>query len=258
MRARSGGQFEHGGVTIRIVGSIDDLLGGSGGRPSNTFLSSSLTLAPAGSSDLLELPFTFGALSLQHESFEGNRIHVRYSLQVTMKRSISDRTFERTLWIQNRDSLPSISDHIPKPMKLDVGLQEMLKLAITMEDSEFDWKGIIKGWLNFEMVQAPIISADLCILRRELMGPLPNEKDIPFTVPSPEEFIARFQILEGAVERGDQIPYRFHLASCLDEHAAATKVDEHGLYAIKYYAFFELQDTENRRFYKAQEIVIRR
>lgn len=255
LRARSGGQFDHGGVTIRIVGSIDDLLGS---RPPNIFLSSSLTLAPAGSADLLELPFTFGALSLQHESFEGGRIHVRYSLQVTMKRSISDRTFERTLWIQDRHSIPRPAEKISKPVNLDVGLDEMLKLVISMEDSEYDWKGIIKGKFKFDMVQAPIVSADLCILRREFLGPLPSDKDIPFTVPSSEEFISRFQILEGSVERGDQIPFRFHLASCLDEHSAVTKIDEHGLYAIKYFAFFEQQDTENRRFYKAHEIKIRR
>jgi hypothetical protein len=177
-----------------------------------------------------------------------------------MRRSISDRTFERTLWVQNAGRKTSgISRHISRPLKLEVGLQDIFKLAIDMADSEFHWNSIITGQLRFEMVQASIIAADLCILRREMVGPLPPEDtDIPFAVPMPEEFIARFQILEGSVERGDLIPFRFHLASCLDQHAAPTTVDEHGLYAIKYFVFFELQDTENRRFYKAQEIAIKR
>lgn len=261
MRRRGGGRIDHNGISIELSGTIDDLT--LAGR-CRTFLASSLILTPDGNqstpSELLQLPFSFGALSLPHASFEGARLQIRYFLRVTVKRSMADRTFERTLWVEPIPSKKLADSDMNNEnitrARLEVGLDSMMSLSIELDDGPYTWLGLLRGRLLFTSLSISLVSADLCIIRREYI-PAPKEPPTTaFQVPEPSEFISRFQILEGPVRTGDEIPFRFHLASCLSEHSVPTCSEEHGLYAVRYYAFFELQDSQQRRFYKAHEIVI--
>jgi len=265
---------QHEGIDIELNGTIDDT---SLAGKIISFLSSTLTLAPPSSSStsagsdplLLELPFNFGALSLPHGSFEGGRLQVRYALRVCVRRSLADRFYERTLWVEHQQDIGKdkiVADGTPvKVAKLEVGLDQMLSLRIELLDpAAYIWRGVVRGRLHFLLVHTPIVSADICLLRREYIPAPPTPVDQSttqeqpvFAAPSSSEILARFQILDGTVLRGDQVPFRFHLASCLDEHAVETRREEHGLYAIQYYLFFELQDRQDRKFYKAHEIIIK-
>jgi len=63
--------------------------------------------------------------------------------------------------------------------------------------------------------------------------------------------------MHGAAQRGDAVPFRFHFASCLDEHtAAASHWDEKGLFSIRYFLFITIKDSDQKQYYKIQEIKI--
>lgn len=267
IKSRNGGRIFHGGVTIELVGMIEDVTTTAGARPT-IFLSSSLTLDPGSTnSPIQEHSFNFGALTLPHESFEGAQLHIRYFLRASVKRTLSARTVERTLWIQSKPGVAvgKVPNGLEGPVTLEVGLDGILQLSIHLSGTNFDYNGILEGKLDFALVKANICGADLCIVRREQMGKergaLDEDGKPIFTLPNdPSAFLARFQILEGPVERGVTIPFRFHMASCLHENSCPSRVDEHGLYSIRYYMFFELREgpERSRKFYKAQEFTLTR
>ncbi len=257
VKLRCGGDIAHDGISIQLLGFIEDI-SVSAGKP-HYFISSTLKLSPdSNDTDLVELPFSFGAIGLPYESFEGNRLQIRYALKAILKRTFSDKSVERTIWVKSKESIRK--PLLVKPTLMEVGLEEYLQLTISLTNTNHTWKGILRGKMDFQLVKASIVGAELCIIRREEINPgrpvpeatLPH----PFPVPTASEVLARHQIIDGPIQRNDKIPFRFHLASCLSENTTPTAIDPHGLFSIRYYLFIELHDKEGRKFYKAHELSI--
>lgn len=247
----------HSGITVHLVGAIEDLRRASA---TQGFLRSSLVLAPPSSIEPdapVQLAFDFGALGLPYESFEGSHVQVRYYVRVAVRRTLSDRIAERTLWVSQAPARAGAPAPPDPPVTLDAGKQDVMQMSLGLDRSRQTWNGIVCGSLTFHSLSTPILAADVCLIRRESIGaPAAPPAGAPphFAIPADEEFLARHQVMDGPAEPGDRVPFRFHLASCLDEFATATVVEQ--LYAIRYYLFLVLHDALGHKYYKAHELTL--
>lgn len=220
-------------------------------RP-NQFLFSSLVLAPPGASvEPIKASFDFGAIGLPYESFDGKKIQVRYAVRVVVKRTLSDRVYERTVWVEEQ-SKETIADQEESSVTYQLGITDSIEIEFKMDRTKVDCHGTLKGSLTLKHVVPSIVHAELVLFRLEHIGqdwPQDRKK-----YPEGDEPIVRYQILEGPAQTGDVIPFRFHMNSCLDEHASKTKITPN--YSIIYQMFMVLRDSEDRKLYKAQEITV--
>lgn len=89
------------------------------------------------------------------------------------------------------------------------------------------------------------------------------------------ENLIKFEIMDGAPVRGESIPVRLFLNSCLEvrgslffsqsslippslsvQHLTPTYRNIHTKFSVKYYLNLVLVDEEDRRYFKQQEIIL--
>jgi hypothetical protein len=247
------GNVEHNGVVLRLVGviQVEDAL-------QSDFLDSTLKLLPVGGEPLspdkpVELAFSFGALGLPFDSFEGQRVTVRYSLELHVKRSFADVHKERTLWVIGHKSKATHDDAIiDRPVSMEIGLAVFLHIQISLERTVFPTDGIVTGSILFLLVGTEIREARLQVLRREVL--VSEEGEAASLGPKEGEVLGTHQIMGGLAQRGDRIPFRFHLGTTA---AGPTKIGVGGVFSIRHYLMVTFHDQEDRKYFKSQEITIR-
>lgn len=248
------GNVDHNGVVLRLVGVIQ--VEGRDGQ--DDFLDSSLKLLPATNGEALipdhpiELGFSFGALGLPFDSYEGQRVTVRYYLELQMKRSFSDVHKERTLWVighQQQSKLPI--DSSPNPISMEIGLTVFLHIQINLTRTVLPKDGIVEGSVLFLLVGTEIREARLQLIRREIL--VSEEQEAVSLGPKEGQILGSHQIMHGLAQRGDRIPFRFLLATT---DVGPTKVAVGGVFSIRYYLMVTFHDQEDRKYFKSQEIMI--
>lgn len=146
------------------------------------------------------------------------------------------------------------------PVSLNLGLETALHLHVDLDRTVFKWNDVLKGRLHFQLVVCDLVGVDLVLFRRERIASGPPKSattESGIAIPEEHEIIARHHVMHGAAQRGDVVPFRFHFASCLDEHtAAASHWDEKGLFSIRYFLFITIKDADEKQYYKIQEIKI--
>lgn len=246
--------MEHNGVVLRLVGviQVEDAI-------QNDFLDSTLKLLPAGGEALspdkpVELAFSFGALGLPFDSYEGQRVTVRYYLELHVKRSFADVHKERTLWVIGQKPKKIDGDDnavVDRPVSMEIGLAVFLHIQISLDRTVFPVDGIVTGSILFLLVGTEIREARLQILRREVL--LSEEHEANSLGPKDGEILGTHQIMSGLAQRGDHIPFRFHLGTTA---VGPTKVAVGGVFSIRYYLMVTFHDQEDRKYFKSQEITI--
>lgn len=87
---------------------------------------------------------------------------------------------------------------------------------------------------------------EIAIIKRETTGSGPNT----FTE---NETIAKYEIMDGAPVKGESIPIRVFLAGY---DLTPTMRDINKKFSVKYFLNLVLMDTEDRRYFKQQEITL--
>lgn len=88
----------------------------------------------------------------------------------------------------------------------------------------------------------------IAIIKRESTGSGANTYN-------ESETLIKFEIMDGAPVRGESIPVRLFLNSCV-EHLTPTYRNVHTKFSVKYYLNLVLVDEEDRRYFKQQEIIL--
>jgi vacuolar protein sorting-associated protein 26 len=87
---------------------------------------------------------------------------------------------------------------------------------------------------------------EIAIIKRETTGSGPN-------IFNENETIAKYEIMDGAPVRGESIPIRVFLAGY---DLTPTMRDVNKKFSVKYFLNLVLMDTEDRRYFKQQEITL--
>ena len=107
---------------------------------------------------------------------------------------------------------------------------------------------MIVGKIYFLLVRIKIKHMELSIVRRETTGSGQNQYN-------ESETITKFEIMDGAPVRGETIPIRLFLGGF---DLTPTFRDVSKKFRARYYLNLVLNDEENRRYFKQQEITLYR
>jgi hypothetical protein len=132
------------------------------------------------------------------------------------------------------------------PIKMEVGIEDCLHIEFEYNKSKYHLKDVIVGKIYFLLVRIKIKHMEIAIIKRETTGSGPN-------IFNENETIAKYEIMDGAPVRGESIPIRVFLAGY---DLTPTMRDVNKKFSVKYFLNLVLMDTEDRRYFKQQEITL--
>lgn len=218
----------------------------AGLKPSITFCHLSNSLAAEGKligGEIEEFPFEFKRIEITHESYNGRHLQLKYFVKVTVKRGLGDVTSQRTIWVRDLTPNPIVPD---EGWQLEVGLEDQLHINFTSNKKRYALNEIIEGELHFSLVNLKIKSADLSIVRREIVGSQITDQEV----------LQRFQIIEGSPARYDTIPFKLPLSNLRDLTPTLKEIEKAA--SLLYFINLIIYDIDGRRYFKQQEIQLYR
>ncbi|XP_013197706.2 vacuolar protein sorting-associated protein 26B-like [Amyelois transitella] len=237
---KPGSKLEHQGIKVELIGQIE-LFYDRGNH--HEFISLVKELARPG--DLLQhtsYPFEFANVEKPYEVYTGANVRLRYFLRATIVRRLTDIVKEVDIAVHTLCSYPDVLNSI----KMEVGIEDCLHIEFEYNKSKYHLKDVIVGKIYFLLVRIKIKHMEISIIKRETTGSGPNT----FTE---NETVAKYEIMDGAPVRGESIPIRVFLAGY---DLTPTMRDISNKFSVRYYLNLVLMDTEDRRYFKQQEVTL--
>lgn len=129
---------------------------------------------------------------------------------------------------------------------MEVGIEDCLHIEFEYNKSKYHLKDTIIGKIYFLLVRIKIKHMEIAIIKRESTGTGPN-------IFTENETIAKYEIMDGAPVKGESIPIRVFLAGY---NLTPTMREINKKFSVKYFLNLVLMDTEDRRYFKQQEITL--
>ncbi|XP_053683619.1 vacuolar protein sorting-associated protein 26B-like [Sabethes cyaneus] len=237
---KPGGKLEHQGIKVELIGQIE-LYYDRGNH--HDFLSLVRELARPG--DLIQntsYPFEFANVEKPYEVYVGTNVRLRYFLRVTIVRRISDIIREVDIAVHTLSSYPDTNS----PIKMEVGIEDCLHIEFEYNKSKYHLRDVIVGKIYFLLVRIKIKHMEIAIIKREQTGSGPN-------IFTENEIIAKYEIMDGSPVKGESIPIRVFLAGY---DLTLTMREINKKFSVRYFLNLVLIDTEDRRYFKQQEITL--
>lgn len=237
---KPGSKLEHHGIKVELIGQIE-LFYDRGNH--HEFISLVKELARPG--DLLQhtsYPFEFANVEKPYEVYSGSNVRLRYLLRATIVRRLTDVIKEVDIAVHTLCSYPDVLNSI----KMEVGIEDCLHIEFEYNKSKYHLKDVIVGKIYFLLVRIKIKHMEISIIKRETTGSGPNT----FTE---NETVAKYEIMDGAPVRGESIPIRVFLAGY---DLTPTMRDINNKFSVRYFLNLVLMDTEDRRYFKQQEVTL--
>lgn len=244
------------------------------------FICLSYDLCPAGELQHAQsFPFMFKDLAKRYESYRGKNVDVSYYVKVTVARKSLDITKAKKFWVYlyNNISLPPpapIADSEaerdsqessetggtneglssktltaalrkePKPVKLDIGIENCLHIEFEFSKSQYSLKEVIVGRIYFLLTRLKIKHMELSLITRESSGIQPSNCLVDSTS-------IRYEIMDGSPVKGETIPIRLFLGGYdLSPDISCN------YFNVKNYLSLVIVDEDGRRYFKQTEIVL--
>ena len=185
--------------------------------------------------------FNFPYPFLKHESYKGNYASVKYFIKIIIETSILSTTFEKEFAVVNphKESILYKNDF---PLRLRVGVKNVLSLGIEFEHTNYNCRGTLKGAISFNLVNTKIKSMEAQLVKREII--FDGKKYEP-------EYIANFELVDGSPCNKEKLPIRFFLKSY---NITPSYPDIEEIFGVKYFINFVVVDAEDNRYFKFAEI----
>jgi len=241
LHVTSSKQFEHIGVTLKLIGEIVSVY--DRGEHSQ-FLSKELALSPAGTFPTqITYDFHFPDANLDHDSYNGVNAKLRYYMWFCVVRSYAaDIIKENDLWVLNYGEPPPPGNSI----RMEVGIEDCLHIEFEYERTNFHLQDIVLGKIFFLLVRLKIKYMEIVLIKRETTGNSPNfiHENVNIT---------KFEIMDGAPVKGGVIPVRLLLGAL---PLTPTYKTTHNKFSVKYALNMVLVDEEDRRYFKQTDIFL--
>lgn len=142
-----------------------------------------------------------------------------------------------------------ISDEITTndKIKLEVGIDDWLHLVFEVERNKYHLKDVIEGFVKFKKVSIRLVSMEVQIIKKETAPGINNKGET--------EVITRFEIMDGAPIKNENIPIKWFLAPY---DLTPTYTNINSKLSVQYFINLVLIDVEERRYFKQHEITLLR
>ena len=234
--------FEHKGVKLQLIGEIKNLQKLKS-KTKSTFISLSNELIPPGviTEPMTTLPFVFNKLQAQYESYKGDFVEVRYYIRVTIITTLRDLKFDSEFSVINPQD-ESILKQNDEQIKLDVGIEDKLKLSIVFFSKNYKLKGEMNGEVTFKKVNFDLKSMDLMIMKREIMK---GDDDYDPAI------LGKYEIMDGGPFSNETVPIRIYLKPY---DLTPTYDNVNNKFSVRYYRNLVLVDSTGNKFFKQKEV----
>ncbi|KAH0579079.1 Vacuolar protein sorting-associated protein 26B-A [Termitomyces sp. 'cryptogamus'] len=155
---------------------------------------------------------------------------------------MADVQKEKDIWVHSFRMSPDSNNAI----KMEVGIEDCLHIESEYNKSKYHLKDIIFSKIYFLLEK--IKHMELSIIRRETTGAAPNQYNKSETITK-----SKFKFLDSAPVRGETIPIHLLLGG-FDLTPTFRDVDKK--FSTRYYLNLVLNDEENRRYFKKQQIKV--
>ena len=188
--------------------------------------------------------FNFRNPYLKYESYKGNYASVKYFIKIVIESNLItliSSTYEKEFAVVNpfEESILYENDF---PIKLRVGVKNVLSLSIEFQHSNYNCRGILKGFVTFINVNTNIKFMEVQLVRREVV--FDGKKYEP-------EYIARYELIDGGPCKNEKIPFRFFLKSY---NLTPSYPDIEGIFGVKYFLNLVVVDENENRYFKLAEV----
>ncbi|SMN20176.1 similar to Saccharomyces cerevisiae YJL053W PEP8 Vacuolar protein sorting protein that forms part of the multimeric membrane-associated retromer complex along with Vps35p [Maudiozyma saulgeensis] len=148
---------------------------------------------------------------------------------------------------QSSDTLTSQENGVvPKPVKLDIGIDNCLHIEFEYVKSQYTLKDVIVGRIYFLLTRLRVKYMELSLITRESSGVKQNSVIIDTTS-------IRFEIMDGSPVKGETIPIRLFLGGY-----DLTPNMSCNYFTVKNYLSLVIIDEDGRRYFKQSEVVLYR
>lgn len=244
LRPRNERRVEHSGAKVKFIGAVEHIAGEKV-VDSTEFIS--LTHELTGPEELRHaetLPFEFKNVDKPYESYNGMRVRLRYYIQATAFAKVSEPVKERDIWVYQYSSPPS-DQHL---VTMDVGIESCLHIEFEFAKTHFALDDTLIGRIFFLMVRLKLRLMEISIVRKETSGKAPN-------LVSESQVITKYEVMDGAPVKGEQIPIRMHLGGF---NLIPTMKDVNHKFSVRTYISLVLIDESGRKYFKQAEITLYR
>ena len=235
--------LKHKGIRAELHGIIEKY----GTLTSSTeFLFLKQDLAPQGEiiQEKTILEFNFRNPYLKYESYKGNYAGVKYIIKIIIDSNLItliSSSYEKEFAVVNPNE-ESILYQNDFPIKLRVGVKNVLSLSINFEHCNYNCRGVLKGFVTFLNVNTNIKFMEVQLVRREVI--FDGKKYEP-------EYIARYELIDGGPSKNEKIPFRFFLKSY---NLTPSYPDIEGFFGVKYFLNLVVVDDDENRYFKYSEL----
>ena len=238
---KPGKKLEHQGIKVELIGRIEMLYERS---QTCDFVSLSRGLEPPGTiTETTSIPFAFNKVDKPYETYLGKFCKLRYIVKATITRSMSSNVIrEKEFCVYNPTNEPEDDTSI----KMEVGIEECLHIEFEYSRHKYHLKESIVGKVYFLLVRIRIKYMEVAIIRKETIGAGSNAI-------SENETVGKFEVMDGAPVRGENIPIRVFLNSF---DLTPTYYNVNNNFSVRYFLNLVLVDEEDRRYFKQQEITL--
>lgn len=269
-----GGGSGSGSSGKRLSPSVSD----AKKMPVEQFICLSYDLCPPGELQHAQsFPFMFKDLSKRYESYRGKNVDVSYYVKVTVARKTTDISKAKKFWVylyhdvskppaailgngtqpseettgtdaveqdKNGKLQSGLLRKEPKPVKLDIGIENCLHIEFEFSKSQYSLKEVIVGRIYFLLSRLKIKHMELSLITRESSGLQPSNYLVDSTA-------IRYEIMDGSPVKGETIPIRLFLGG-YDLSPDVTS----SYFNVKNYLSLVIVDEDGRRYFKQSEIVL--
>jgi len=234
-------KLEHLGIKIELIGRVEYLFDRA--NPFE-FISAVKELEPAGELTAdKKYRFEFPNTNKKYESYQGFNVAVRYFVRVKITRHYSSNIVKiRDFAVENIQVAATKDD--TKRIKMEVGIEDCLHIEFEYNANKYHLSDIVIGKIYFLLVRIKIKHMEVVVIKRETTGSAGS-------MVTQSENVGKFQIMDGAPARGESIPLRIFLKPY---KLTPTYVNVYDKFSVRYYLNLVLVDTEDRRYFKQQEI----
>ena len=169
-----------------------------------------------------------------------------YFIRITIETKLRNITYEQEFAVVNPKE-ESILKENDEPIKLGVGIKDLLKLSIDFKSRNADCKGTLKGVITFNNVNLGLKYMEIQIMRREIIIGAENDCE--------PAFLAKFEIMDGGPIKNEIVPIRFFLSPY---ELTPTYINVNNKFSVQYYVNMVLFDDKDKRYFKQHEIVLYR
>ena len=233
--------LKHKGIKVELHGIIQKH--GTITTTACEFLSAKQEISPAAEifKEKTNYEFNFKRPRLKYESYKGNYASVKYFIKIIIETSIISPSYEKEFAVVNPFN-SSVLRKNDSPLILKVGVKNVLSLSINFEHSNLDCRGILRGFVTFNLVNSKIKCMEIQLIRREII--FDGKKYEP-------EYLARYEIVDGGPCKYEKLPIRLFLKSY---NLTPSYPNIEDIFGVKYFINFIVVDAEDNRYFKFSEV----